>query len=497
LPTTTTPVVTETTTSTCAYIAGAQWLSQYNIITFENFDTTSEVEDRTLVCGDYMGGPTANFGIHRDSNSLNPSLEIQNNIISGSVLNIDAGSVTVGSGNVTNTSPVQYKLNGRSFNVNGGNNGASAYIDSTLNAKCSQIIDDLQNFSQYLSQLTPNNYVTLPGNQTGPLNFIVNNVNQDGLAIFSLACNDVLNNRNVQSIQIQNNANAKVVVINLSGRTCSFTQGNMVGSWLTGLQGRSQTIWNVYEQPLNNNTILSINNNLMGALLAPYYSVQTQSNIDGVTAVYRIAARAEIHQPGFVFPACVEPQPTSTSSPTGTPSPTTSALPPTTTTMNYCTEENGMNQPLTIQPDQTTPQGDINPTTSTPGLNLPSSNPQITITLDQPATLTLIYIPTDRPDQPTNVEQFVVVFVYPNNTSSQTFPSEILSPTTTTSATPSTGAPSETSTTTSTSGIVPPSDVSPQVNLPPNFRVPEGTTVIINITSTTGGSPPTGVIYIE
>jgi len=165
--------------------------------------------------------------------------------------------------------------------------------------------------------------------------------------------------------------------------------------------------------------------------------------------------------------------------------------------MYYCTEENGMNQPLTIQPGQTTPSGDINPTTSTPGLSLPSSNPQINITLDQPATLTLIYIPTNRPDQPTNVEQFVVVFVYPNNTSSQPFPSEILSPTTTTSTTPSTGASSETSTTSSTSVTIPPLGASPQVDLPPNFRVPEGTTLIINITSTLAGTPPTGVIYIE
>ncbi len=164
-----------------------------------------------------------------------------------------------------------------------------------------------------------------------------------------------------------------------------------------------------------------------------------------------------------------------------------------------------MNQPLTIQPNQvtsnppnnnTTPSA-INPTiTTTPGLDFPSPNPQINITFTQPAALTVIYVPTDRPDQPTNVEQFVVVFLYPNQTSSEAFPSETPSPTTTTTTTPSTGAPSETSTTPSTSGIVLPSDVSPQVDLPPNFRVPEGTIVIINITSTTGGLPATGVCIL-
>jgi hypothetical protein len=171
--------------------------------------------------------------------------------------------------------------------------------------------------------------------------------------------------------------------------------------------------------------------------------------------------------------------------------------------MNYCTEELGMNQPLTIQPsqvtsnppsDQTTPSGDINPTTTTtPGLNFSSPNPQINITLDQPASLTVIYLPVDRPNQPTNVDQFTVVFVYPNGTTSQEFTSEIPSAGSTTTTTPSTGAPSETTTTPSPGGIVPPSDVSPQVDLPPNFQVPNGTIVIINITSTIDSLNPTGV----
>jgi hypothetical protein len=170
--------------------------------------------------------------------------------------------------------------------------------------------------------------------------------------------------------------------------------------------------------------------------------------------------------------------------------------------MNYCTEENGMNQPLTIQPnqvtsnqpfDQTTPTtGDINPTTSTPGLNFPSINPLINITLDQPASLTVIYVPTDRPNQATNVEQFVVVFVYPNGTTSQPFTSQ--TPSTTGTTTPSIGVSLETTTTLPTpSGVVAPSAVSPQVDLPPNFQVPENTAVIINITSTQQNAPPTGV----
>ncbi len=170
--------------------------------------------------------------------------------------------------------------------------------------------------------------------------------------------------------------------------------------------------------------------------------------------------------------------------------------------MNYCTQENGMNQPLTIQPNQVTsnqsydqisPPGDINPTTSTPGLNFPSTNPLINITLDQPATLTLIYLPTDRPNQPTNVDQFTIVFVYPNGTLSDEFTSQIPSASGTTTTTSSAGAPSQTITTPSTIGVVPPSVGSPQVDLPPNFQVPNGVVLMIMITSTTDAASPYGV----
>jgi hypothetical protein len=184
---------------------------------------------------------------------------------------------------------------------------------------------------------------------------------------------------------------------------------------------------------------------------------------------------------------------------------TATTLPPTTTTMNFCVEEKGMNQPLTITPDQvqsnpsptpTTPPGDINPTSGTPGLNYPSPNPQINVTLNQPTTLTVVYLPVDKPNQPSNVQTFQVVFVYPNGTTSQPFTSIIPSTSTTTTTTtlsPSAGAPSATSTTPSPTAIVPPSGVSPQVDLPPNFQVPSNTTVVITITSTTNGSNPTGV----
>jgi hypothetical protein len=196
---------------------------------------------------------------------------------------------------------------------------------------------------------------------------------------------------------------------------------------------------------------------------------------------------------------------TSTGAPTTTTAPsrklaavleTTTTLAPTTTTMNFCVEEKGMNQPLTITPDQiqsnpsptpTTPPGDINPTPGTPGLNYPSPNPQINVTLNQPTTLTVIYLPVDTPNKPSNVQTFQVVFVYPNGTTSTPFSSIVPSTSTTTTT------PSPVFTTPTTTAVVLPSSTSPQVDLPPNFQLPSNTIVVITITSTTNGSNPTGV----
>jgi hypothetical protein len=187
---------------------------------------------------------------------------------------------------------------------------------------------------------------------------------------------------------------------------------------------------------------------------------------------------------------------------TSPPSTTTTTLPPTTTTMNFCVEENGMNQPLTITSNQVqfysppTQSTDINPTPTTPGLTFTTPNPRISVTLTQPTTLTVIYLPVDRPNNPSNVNDFAVVLTYPNGTTSTPYTSTTPSTsagTTTTTPTPSAGAPSAASTTQSPTAVVPLSDVSPRVDLPPNFDVPSNTVVTIMITTTTDGSNPTGV----
>lgn len=221
---------------------------------------------------------------------------------------------------------------------------------------------------------------------------------------------------------------------------------------------------------------------------------------------------AQLLSTSSTFSPTGTPSPTSTTSRAGTPSSTSTpsristALLPITNAMNYCTEQKGMNQPLYIYsnqvksnplPDNTT-EDTINPTSTNPGLRYLSTspNPNINITLDQPATLTLIYLPVDRPNQPSNVKNFTVIFFYPNGSVSKEYQSQILPTSTTTTITTPTGLPTETTTTPSTNVIFPPSNISPRIDLSPNFNVPEKTILSITITSTSNEINPIGVCIV-
>ena len=164
-----------------------------------------------------------------------------------------------------------------------------------------------------------------------------------------------------------------------------------------------------------------------------------------------------------------------------------------------------MNEPLTIQPSQvkyqpepetTTTPGDINPTVTKPGLKYTDElTPKINVTLDQPATLTVIYVPINRLNEPSNVKDFYVKFVYPNDNTSDVYTSTVAgTPETTTTS----GLSTSTTTTAAgtTAGVQPVSSVDPHINLPSNFRVPENTVIMIMIKSTTNDKPPTGVSII-
>ena len=264
------------------------------------------MEYKTLVCGSLVGTSSANFGIHLDKGSTSPStsvLEVARSIASGSSLNVQVGSVSVGQASdiITKQGNIQYTVNGnRQFNVNGGNEGARVVYDSKLIEKCQEVKEELKNVSLALARKSANNEVNFPRDQPGPLNLNVLKKDSDGIAVFSVPDGNALfNNQKVQQIDIDNSrVQAALIVVNVGGKTVSFDSGNIVGS-LTQLDTRSRVLFNFYEAEE-----INMQRNFMGTLLAPSAKVRTNANIDGATVVKSLSTTSELHKPLLVVPTC-------------------------------------------------------------------------------------------------------------------------------------------------------------------------------------------------
>jgi choice-of-anchor A domain-containing protein len=237
-------------------------------------------------------------------------LEINGQIASGSQVQVLAGSLAI-STNFTHTfttsNNISYTLDGRTVLIHKGNAGARIIIDANLTSKCAAIENDIITLSNELLNMvnTSGNNISMPKSQPAPLNFNVNKVDANGMAVFSIDGNTAFNNLLVQSIQVVVNPNitnnVQLVVINLSGTNVSFSQGNMVGTWLSStIPGQSQTIWNFYQA-----TSISLSRNWMGVLLAPYASVSTGVSIKGTTAVKTLVTGASVNNPLITPPSCV------------------------------------------------------------------------------------------------------------------------------------------------------------------------------------------------
>jgi hypothetical protein len=179
---------------------------------------------------------------------------------------------------------------------------------------------------------------------------------------------------------------------------------------------------------------------------------------------------------------------------------TTTSLPPTTTTTKYCVAEGGMNQPLNIPTSKVTSDDstvnqpiDINPNSTNPGVTFSNSQPSLTFPLDKSQEFTVLYLPNDRPNQPSNIQSFNVTVYTPNTDQPQTFQSTKPSASSTTTSTPSTGATSTTPST--TTAVVPLTPASPRVEFLPGTTFPAGSTIIITITGTTDGTNPKAVCH--
>lgn len=288
-------------------------LSTYNLITFEDFDAQDGVENRTMICGSLISGNAADFAIIINQTTFPPnafSLEINKQLTSGSAFQIYAGSFALGT-NLTHTIVVKiantsYRVDNRTVVFGQGNEGATVVLDSNLTDRCITMENNLKILSNQFSMLTntTGNNISIPVSTSDQLTFFVNTLDTYGRAVFNVDGNTILSNNYVTEIQIHvNNSiinHVQLIIINLSGINISFSKGSMSGTWLnTTALGKTHTLWNFYEA-----TFLKLRHVWIGALLAPYASVTTNNNIEGVTVVKSLKTSAQIRDPPLTYPFC-------------------------------------------------------------------------------------------------------------------------------------------------------------------------------------------------
>lgn len=252
---------------------------RYSLIVLDDLATTSDIENRVFVGGNFVSSSLTNIGINVSGVAPTEAMfVVVGDLVAGNPINLNAGSLRLGGNH-----------NNRPINFNGG---GSLIQDTSLSD--GPITGLLQSATAQLAAKAPNNGVTLPSGQPGPAKFQVTTTTSAGVAIFQIAGSELFGNGLVQQIELDPGA-ASLVVINVTGSSIDWSgNGNMVGNF-TNSQWRSHVIWNFPQAT-------SINlgsHNMMGAILAPYAAVTTSANLDGSVAVRALTTSAEVHQPTF------------------------------------------------------------------------------------------------------------------------------------------------------------------------------------------------------
>ncbi|HEY8516182.1 MAG TPA: choice-of-anchor A family protein [Candidatus Binatia bacterium] len=352
-------------------------LKHYSVIVLDDLSTSSDVEGRTFVGDDIVSTSSANFAIAISTTTGDGTLVVVDDIVAGSPLNLNAGSLRIGG-----------TTNGRVVNYNGG---GSLIPDPSLSV--APVIATLTAGSAALAAIPANNVATIPAGQPGPLRFTVTSTDECGVAVFNVSAAEVFGNPSVQQIELDPNG-ASTILINVSGTSVNWSHGNMVGSF-TNTHWRARVLWNFHEA-----TSLQLGSrNIMGAVLAPYAAVTTSANIDGSIAASSLTTTAEVHLPTFVGEVCGGPTPTPTATPTPTPivTPTPTPVVTPTPTPVVTPTPTPVVTPTPTPVVTPTPTPVVTPTPTPTPVVTPTPTPTATPTSTPTATATPFVPPTPTP----------------------------------------------------------------------------------------------------
>lgn len=261
-----------------ASTAGAGIVNDWNLIVLNNLSGDGDdIEGTAFIGGNFVssGSPVLAKNLNAGAYAGVTTVAVGGNFSAINV-NMQAGNLRYGgtfSGN---------------FNPNGGGNRAQ---DGSIPGMVAGYASQLTGLSTFYRGLTTNSSVTVPGGQPAPVIY-TSGAPSGGVAVFNVAAASVFNSGLIQQIEL-NAGNASAIVINVSGTSVNYSNGNMVGGWQTNF-ARTKVIWNFWEA-----TSIAVNRNFNGAILAPFATLTNSTAIDGSVFVGAMNQNGEVHLPLF------------------------------------------------------------------------------------------------------------------------------------------------------------------------------------------------------
>lgn len=236
-------------------------LNQWNIVTSGDLKAVNDYSGSAYVGGNVTKSTSFDVG-KGVSNPSTVSLAVAGNIVSGSAINVDGGSVAVGG-----------SANGRNFNMN----SSGTLTQGNPSLLPASPVDAIMAASLSWSTLTPNSSISL---SSSALNL---NCGSGDLAVFNVSAADLfVNNKDLHLVL---SSGTKDVIINVSGDT--MNTGN---SKFTSLQAMDEhVIFNFYQA-----TSVDFGSESYGYVVAPGADVTSDNNFNGGIMAKSLSA-GEVH----------------------------------------------------------------------------------------------------------------------------------------------------------------------------------------------------------
>ncbi|WP_170252893.1 choice-of-anchor A family protein [Colwellia echini] len=287
-----TAILSLLTCFSCSVTAGSFVLQDYNVVTIEDFQTSSHVDGKVFVGGDLIANSKIGVGEHLTSPYAGATLQVAGSVQGSSGISVK-GSMEVGSSNSLSTFDNGHKVRVNNQEIQ---NSSGISINADLTTTAINFKNELEQAStSFQNMASTNNTITYKENKKYTLT-VDESLGADDYAVFDLDSMNKFfsNSANQEAEIIANNINDIAgIIINVSGTTINQAQNNnMLGNIFSNF--REKILWNFYEAT----TITLSANNFMGTLLAPLATVTAMGNIDGAVGAYSLITNREIHLVG-------------------------------------------------------------------------------------------------------------------------------------------------------------------------------------------------------